>query len=177
MWKAENIWPSYASYFAFHSLGALVSWEIVVFARPKGLKEGRKGRVWTKWGTCSSGVDSQVGRPAPSQTETYSQDARQSQQKGSILLFHSTPLLPACWRQPPKTTRLCCKQHTCWLHSPSGPAPSLARPKAEQAGLFTTWTQSRSCSNCSIYPMLAHDTNDERYKPANDNRSNCQKSY
>ena len=84
-----------------------------------------------------------------------SQDARQPQQSRSILLFHSAPLLPALLTSATQTTRLCCKQHTCWLHSPSGPAPSLAQlSEQRRRSVYNLGTQSRSYNNCSIYFTL-----------------------
>lgn len=83
----------------------------------------------------------------------------------SILLFHSTPLSSSLLTSATQTTRLCCKQHTCWLHSPSGPAPSLAQrseQKCMQVCLQPGHTQSRSYSNCSIYFALARGRKEER---------------
>ena len=113
----------------------------------------------------SSGVDSQVGSAASSHRQK--QGARQSQQIRSALLFplHSTPLLPGCWRQPPETTRLCCKQHTCWLCSPSGPAPISG--SAYRAGRQVCLQPGRTVTIlqwCRICFMLARGNKKRSYR-------------
>lgn len=66
---------------------------------------------------------------------------------GSVLPFRF-PRPPL--HSPPSTwvssaaARLCCKQHTCWFHSPSGTALSLVQALSRNAGLFTTWAHSHS---------------------------------
>lgn len=75
---------------------------------------------------------------------------------GSILLFHSTPLLPARWRQPPRphdsaanstpagfTVHLA--QLHLWLSSPS-----------RNAGLFTTWAHSHDPTVIAVSISRSH---------------------
>lgn len=70
-----------------------------------------------------------------------------------------TPLFsfPPWWRQPPRPHDwLCCKQHTCWLHSPSGPAPCLAQLSEQKCrSVYNLGTQSRSYSSCGLHFTLA----------------------
>lgn len=125
-----------------HSL-VEASWVISCFSRPEAWK-AKKSRVWTKWGLHSSSVVSQVVLSAPSHGQVRQKVGCQTvTEPEHILLFHcpSSSLLTSAT----ETTRVCCKQHTCCPHSPSGPAPSLARlPKQNCRSVYNLGTQSPS---------------------------------
>lgn len=81
---------------------------------------------------------------------------------GAFSSFTPAPLLSSLLTSATQTTRLCCKQHTCWLHSPSGPAPSLAQlAKQKCRSVYNLGTQSRSYSNCGISFTFARGREEE----------------
>lgn len=133
--ETENIWPRYASYFAFPRLGALVLKEIFGFWQASQPKEASKQGPCLGW-IQNSGVAGQVIQPFPSLGPSYTKKIVRMpdshSRAGAFSSFTPLPSFSACWRQPPRPHDSAAKQHTCWLRSPSGPAPSPARlPKIQ----------------------------------------------
>lgn len=143
------IWPSYASYFAFPSLCLGIKSDFVFCKEERAkFKLNRNTLQWlVRWFSLLP-PRATLDKKIRCQTVT-------AEPEHSPLSLHSPPF--SLLTSATQTTRLCCKQHTCWLHSPSGPAPSLAQLFMIQCRtVYNLGTQSWSCCNCSVYFTLAH---------------------
>lgn len=103
-----------------------------------------------------------------------SQDARQSQQSWSFLLFHSTPFLFSLLTSAPETTRLCCK--TAHLLASQSIWPSSISSSATQDTIHNSFTtRARSHDPAVIAASISHIHDQGRgerrsmYKPADEN--------
>ena len=127
---------------------------ILVFGRPGAwregrakceLKEGYTRAVWIVRWISPHPPTARLDREIVRMPDNHSR-------AGAFSSFTPLPLLSSPLTSATQTTRLCCKQHTCWLPSPSGPAPSLAQLSQQKCrSVYNLGTQSQSYSNCSIY--------------------------
>lgn len=113
------IWPSYASYFAFPSLCVLESRAILFFCKEERAKLTLNSNPlhWLVGWFSLFPLRDTLNKKIRCQTVT-------AEPKHSPLSLRTPPF--SLLTSATQTTRFCCKRHTCWLHSPSGPAPSLA---------------------------------------------------
>lgn len=153
--ETENIWPSYASYFAFPRLGALVLKEILVSGRPASRRRpGNKGHVLAEYRTVAWLVRWFSLFPLLGQVRQKRQSGCQTvtaELELSPLSLHSLPFQPA---------DVSPREHTTLLQNstPAGFAVHLARlhlqlgyPRYNTQQFYHPGTQSWSCSNCSIH--------------------------